>query len=58
MLPKQATSTAVAQLHDATERLAGNLAERIKSTARAAAEAAKMYSRSDTDSGGQIEASL
>ncbi|MEW5812381.1 MAG: hypothetical protein AB1925_23380 [Actinomycetota bacterium] len=57
-LPKQATSTAVAQLHDATERVAGNLAERIDSTAKAAAEAARMYSESDTDAGGQIEASM
>src|SRR5690349_9877027 len=38
LLPMQATSTAVAHLHDATERVAGNLAERIDSTAMAAAE--------------------
>jgi len=57
-LSRQATSIAVAQLHNATERVAGNLAERIESTASAAAEAARMYFQSDTGSGKQIDAHL
>jgi len=57
-LPRQATSAAVADLHDAVQCVAENLADRIRSTASAVEVAAQMYSLADNLSGAEIEASM